>query len=325
MKRLQAFKFELIPTSEQAQNMRRFAGSCRFVFNKALAWQTEQYAADNTVKFSYTQLASFLPIWKNEEQTAWLKDTHSQCLQQALKDLERAYQHFFAKRADFPKFKKRGQHDSFRYPQGFKLEQHNNRIYLPKIGFVRYRNSQEVLGTVKNVTVSQSAGKWTVSIQTEREVESPIPTATGIVGIDMGITRFATLSDGNHLAPLNSFKKHQKKLAKYQRRMARQVKFGKNWQKQKAKARKLHQKISNVRKDYLHKATHTISQNHAIVCIEDLQIRNMSKSAKGDADNHGKNVAQKSGLNRSILDQGWESLGDSWTISLAGKGVNSFG
>ncbi len=320
MKRLQAFKFELIPTSEQAQNMRRFAGSCRFVINKALAWQTEQYAADNTVKFSYTKLASFLPIWKNEEQTAWLKDTHSQCLQQALKDLERAYQHFFAKRADFPKFKKRGQHDSFRYPQGFKLEQHNNRIYLPKIGFVRYRNSQEVLGTVKNVTVSQSGGKWTVSIQTEREVESPIPTATGIVGIDMGITRFATLSDGNHLAPLNSFKKHQKKLAKYQRRMARQVKFGKNWQKQKAKARKLHQKISNVRKDYLHKATHAISQNHAIVCIEDLQIRNMSKSAKGDADNHGKNVAQKSGLNRSILDQGWGEFGRQLDYKLGWKG-----
>ncbi|PPC74219.1 cytosine methyltransferase, partial [Pokkaliibacter plantistimulans] len=94
----------------------------------------------------------------------------SQALQQTLKDLERAYRNFFAKRTDFPRFKKKGGGDSFRYPQGCKLDQANSRLFLPKLGWVRYRNSRDVLGSVKNITVSQSNGKWFASIQTERDV-----------------------------------------------------------------------------------------------------------------------------------------------------------
>jgi len=121
----------------------------------------------------------------------------------------------------------------------------------------------------------------------------------------MGITRFATMSDGSFLAPLNSFKRHQRRLAKYQRRMSRKVKFSSNWHKAKGKVQKTHTGIANARKDFLHKATAEISQNHALVCIEDLQVRNMSKSAAGSIEAPGKNVRAKSGLNRSILDQGW--------------------
>ena len=120
MQRLQAYKFELMPNGEQIRAMCRFAGSCRFVYNKALAWQNEQYQADNSFKFSYTKLANLLPTWKNDTDTLWLSESPSQTLQQALKNLESSFRNFFAKRADFPKFKKRGQSDSFRYPQGFK-------------------------------------------------------------------------------------------------------------------------------------------------------------------------------------------------------------
>lgn len=141
--------------------------------------------------------------------------------------------------------------------------------------------------------------------QTEREIEQPLPTSTTAIGIDVGIARFATMSDGGFIAPLNSFKKHQQRLAKYQRRMSRKVKFSNNWKKAKARVQKIHSNIANTRKDYLHKASTTISQNHALVCIEDLQVRNMSKSSKGNSEQHGKMVKQKSGLNRSILDQGW--------------------
>ena len=176
---------------------------------------------------------------------------------------------------------------------------------MPKLGWLRYRNSRDVLGEVKNVTVSQSCGKWFVSIQTGREVVHPLPTATTAIGIDVGIARFATMSDASFLEPLNSFKKHQQRLAKYQRRMSRKVKFSNNWKKARARVQKIHTHIANARKDYLHKATTTISHNHALVCIEDLQVRNMSKSAKGNSEKHGKMVKQKSGLNRSILDQGW--------------------
>ena len=318
MERLQAFKFELQPNGEQQRTMRRFAGSCRFVFNKALALQQTRHEQGEK-KLSYAGLCKALTEWKAQPETLWLKETHSQPLQQTLKDLERAYVNFFEQRADFPCFKKKGMSDSFRYPQGCKLDQANGRIFLPKLGWVRYRNSRDVLGDICNVTISQSGGKWFASIQTRREVPAEQPTG-GIVGLDMGIARFVTLSDGSHLDPLNSFKKHQQRLKRYQRRMARKVKFSKNWKKAKAKVTQIHIDIGNARKDYLHKASATISQNHAIVCIEDLQIRNMSKSSKGNAEQHGKQVRQKSGLNRAILDQGWGEFRRQLDYKLAWRG-----
>jgi putative transposase len=303
MQRLQAFKFELMPNGEQQRRMARFAGACRFVFNKALALQKVWFEADNNIRFSYVKLANLLPDWKRE--FPWLKESPSQALQQSLKNLERAYANFFAKRAGFPKFKKRGMGDSFRFPQGVKLEQGNSRVFLPKLGWLRYRNSRNVLGDVRNATVSRAAGKWYVSIQTAREVKQPVPEATSAVGIDVGIARFATLSDGTFHAPLSSFKKHEQRLARYQRAMSRKVKFSQNWKKAKAKVQRIHVRIGNARRDYLHQATTTISKNHAMVCIEDLQVRNMSGSARGTKEEPGKHVRAKSGLNKAILDQGW--------------------
>lgn len=282
--------------------MRRFAGSRRFIYNKALALQKANGEADG--KFiGYVAMTSLLPAWKLEH--PWLKESPSQALQQSLKEVERAYKNFFEKRADFPRFKRKGRGEGFRFPQGFKIDQGNQRLFLPKLDWIRYRNSQETLGTAKNITVSQSGGKWFASIQTEREVERPVPTATSAIGIDMGIVRFATLSDGSFIAPLGSCKKHEQRLRKYQRRMSRKVKFSKNWQKAKRRVQKVHTCIANARKDFLHKTTTEISKNHALVCIEDLQVKNMSKSSKGTADVSGKNVVQKSGLNKAILDQGW--------------------
>ena len=306
MPRLQAFKYELRPDGQQARQMARFAGSCRFVYNKALALQKAHHEAGG--KFiGYVAMAKALTAWRNGSETPWLRDAPVHPLQQALKDLERAYKNFFANRAGFPRFKKKGQRDRFRYPdpKQLKLDQANSRLCLPKLGWLRYRNSREVLGAVKNITVSQSSGKWFVSIQTEREVEPPMLQASSAVGIDLGIARFATLSDGTFLAPLSSFKKHETRLRRYQRAMSRKTPFSHNWKKAKGKVQRLHTRIANCRRDYLHKATTTISQNHAMVCIEDLQVRNMSKSAAGSADKPGNNVRAKSGLNKAILDQGW--------------------
>lgn len=285
--------------------MRRLAGSCRFVFNKALALRKSRYE-QGAKKLGHAGLCKLLTEWRNSSETAWLADAPVHPLQQTLKDLERAYANFFAKRADFPRFKKKGQSDSFRYPdpKQIKLDQPNNRLFLPKRGWLRHRNSRDVLGTVKNITVSQSCGKWFVSIQTEREVEQPIPDG-GAVGIDMGVARFATLSDGTFYAPLNRFKRREIALRKAQQAMSRKTKFSNNWKKAKAKVQKIHSRIGNARRDYLHKTSTAISQNHAMVCIEDLQVRNMSKSAAGTTEQPGRNVRAKSGLNKSILDQGW--------------------
>ena len=320
MQRLQAFKFELMPTGEQQRQMRRFAGSCRFVFNKALALQKGRYERGEK-KLGYAGLCKELTAWRNGVETPWLSDAPVHPLQQTLKDLERAYSNFFAKRADFPRFKKKGQSDSFRYPdpKQIKLDQANDRVFLPKLGWLRYRNSRDVLGTVKNVTVSASCGKWFVSIQTEREVEQAIPSGDA-VGIDMGVARFATLSDGTFVAPLGSFKRHQDRLRKAQQAMSRKTRFSNNWKRAKARVQRIHSRIGNARRDFLHKTTTTISQNHAMVCIEDLQVRNMSKSAAGSTEKPGRSVLAKSGLNKSILDQGWFEFRRQLDYKLAWRG-----
>ncbi|SIO67545.1 putative transposase [Burkholderia sp. GAS332] len=305
MQRLQAFKFELMPTGEQARKMRQFAGACRFVYNKALALQRENREAGG--KFiGYVGMAKHLTAWRNSTETPWLKDAPVHTSQCALKDLDRAFVNFFEKRTAFPRFKRKGMRDSFRYPDAkqIRLDRENGRICLPKLGYIRCRNSRTVPGEARSATVSLRAGKWYVSILTKREVEQPVPHGPA-VGIDVGVARFATLSDGAFIAPLASFRKHEQRLGKYQRRMARKVKGSSNWKKAKARVQRIHARIANARNDFLHKASNTISKNHAMIAVEDLQVRNMSGSAKGSAETPGRNVRAKSGLNKSILDQGW--------------------
>jgi transposase len=152
MQRLQAYKYEILPNGEQQRRMRRFAGSCRFVFNQALALQKERYERGER-KIGYAGLCTLLTQWRNGTETPWLADAPTHPLQQALKDLERAYQNFFARRAHFPRFKRKGQCERFRYPdpQQFKVDQSNSRLFLPKLGWLRYRNSREMLGVAKNI------------------------------------------------------------------------------------------------------------------------------------------------------------------------------
>lgn len=159
MLRRQAFKYELRPNGQQERQMRRFAGSCRVVFNAALALQKERYERGQK-KLGYAGLCKLLTEWRHGaplpfgRSAPWLSERPVHTQQQALKDLERAYANFFAKRAGFPRFKKKGRHDSFRYPdpKQVTLDQANSCIFLPKLGWLRYRNSREVLGTVKNIT-----------------------------------------------------------------------------------------------------------------------------------------------------------------------------
>ena len=145
-----AFQYELQPDGATCRAFSRFAGAKRFVWNKALDLQQKRHALGlkNLLIFDLNNL---LPGWKKEK--PWLKEVHSQVLQQGLKDLDTGYKNFFEKRAEYPIKKKKGKcRDSFRYPQGFRLEEANSRIYLPKIGWVRYRNSRDLRGVAKNVT-----------------------------------------------------------------------------------------------------------------------------------------------------------------------------
>jgi putative transposase len=321
MERLQGFRFELRPNKEQGRKLRSIAGSCRYVYNRALELQKARYAA-NEKHLSYAELCRVLTAWRHDPETIWLAESPIHPLQQALKNLEQAYTNFFedlkkAKRGEIrpedvrePQKKKRYRHDSLRYPdpKQFKLDSANDRIFLPKLGWIRFRKSREVLGELRNITVTLSAGTWYASILSKREIEAPVHPSDSIVGIDMGVVRFATLSDETVFEPCASFKIHQQRLARYQRILSRKKKESKNRKKAGAKVSRIHVRIANVRKDYLHKTSTTISKNHAVVCIEDLRVKNMSASAKGTVENPGKNVRQKTGLNRSILDQGWAAF-----------------
>jgi putative transposase len=191
--------------------MRRFAGSCRFVFNKALALQKQRYEAGDK-RLGYAGLCKLLTQWRNSAGTAWLADAPVHPLQQTLKDLERAYGNFFAGRAGFPQFKRKGAgRQSFRYPdpEQTKLDQTNCRIFLPKLGWVRYRNSRHVMGEVRQVMLSSSGQKWFVSIQTEREVQAQHHPSGSMVGVDLGVAALATLSNGQVCAPISSYRKRQ--------------------------------------------------------------------------------------------------------------------
>ena len=311
------FKFELRPKGMQIQLMMQFCGCARYVYNRTLSLEKSLYKKDSKHSFKYTAAANRLPGWKKKN--PFLKKCHSQVLQQSLKDLELAYINFFEKRSNFPKYKKKFQHDSIRFPQGVELDEVKQQIRLPKIGWMGYRKSRDIIGTIKNVTVSRRGEKWDVSIQTEYEVVSSAPNPSEI-GIDMGVKRFATLSNGGFVEPLNAFKQEQEKLAKLQRKLARQKKGSRNSRKTKRKIARLHRYIADSRRDFLHKTSTKIAKNHSIVYVEDLKVSNMSASAGGTKESPGKNVKQKSGLNRSILDQGWYSFFQMLSYKLERRG-----
>ena len=324
MTRLQAYKFRLEPTFDQQILLKKFAGCVRVVWNKGLALQQALYA-DGQKKLGYAGLCKELTNWRNDPETPWLAEASVDIEQQILRDLETAYKRFFEKIADFPTFKKKGARDSFRFPQpkSIKLDQRNEKILLPKLGWLNYRKSRKVQGLVRNVTVSRKAGLWYLSIQTERKVAQVRHPAATAVGIDVGIVRFATLWDGQAeqvIAPLNSFKRHENRLALAQQKMSRKAKFSSNWKRAKLRVQKIQNQIANVRNDFLHKASHSISKNHALLCVEDLRISNMSRSASGTLEEPGKNVAAKSGLNKAILDQGWGEFGRQLDYKSAWKG-----
>ena len=307
-----AYKYRLNPTDAQAQRLRQMCGCARFVWNYALA-ETQRILEAGQKLPSAFELNKMLTGWKKLPELAFLSDAYTDNLQQKLKDLHGAWKRSFDKKlaAKAPVFKRKSHgNDSVRFVNFDKYCQlEYRRVKLPSgLGWVTFRQSRAVVGKIKNATVSHHAGGWYISFQVELVVEQPAHPSTSAVGLDAGISKLATLSDGTVFEPVNSFKQNQSRLARLQRQLARKVKFSANWKKQKARTPRLHSHIASIRRDYLHKVTTTVSKNHAMIVIEDLKVSNMSKSAAGTVDEPGRNVAAKSGLNRAILDQGWYEM-----------------
>lgn len=317
----QAFKFRLEPTGAQHRKLKRFCGCARFVFNHFLASHKTAYqkyqddlkaleltkATPNLEKPSVRYFDMTEHLLELKKSIPWLKECHSQVLQQSLKDLERSFVNFFEGRADYPKFKAKGIHDAIRYPQGFKLEEHNQRIYLPKVGWIRYRRSEFIEGKPKNATVVLECGHWYVSVQTQADVEKPLPRG-GEIAIDMGVVHTVTTDQGDFFDLPKKIEQLQTHIARCQKQLKNKKKRSKNRLKLIRKIAKYHHRIGCIRHNFLHQISAYLCKNHAIVYVEDLNIKGMTKSASGSIESLGKNVKAKSGLNRSILNQGWGEL-----------------
>ena len=338
MKILQHYKFRLLPNKEQEILLNQAIGSARFVWNQVLAKSFEMFAKNERIRYETIE-KKLLPLKKTPE-FSFLGQTYSACLQQKIKDLAKAWDKFFnpkeqaklkqkpfkAKKPKFfklpdggevqlrplmPRFKKKSDGEqSFRLPFN-DCEVIGDRVSLPKkTGWIKFKKSQEIVGKITSITIKKICGLWYVSFCINREIEQPLHPSKSAIGVDLGIKKLITTSDGQVFDPINSFKANQVKIARLQRKLKKKTKFSENWKKLNLKINKLHHHIANIRHDYLHKVTTTLSKNHAMIVVEDLKVANMSKSAKGSIEKKGKNVKAKSGLNKSILDQGWSMLVD---------------
>ena len=332
----QHYKFRLLPNKEQEILLNQAIGSARFVWNQILAKSFEMFAKDEYIRYETIE-KNLVPLKKKPE-FSFLGQTYSACLQQKIRDLAQAWNRYynpkeharlkenkrkprkpkFFKLTDgsevqlrplMPRFKKKSDGEqSFRLPFA-DCDVAGGRVSLPKgTGWIRFKKSQEIIGKITSVTIKKICGLWYVSFCTNREIKQPLHPSKSAIGVDLGIKKLVTTSDGQVFEPINSFKANQLKLARLQRKLKKKTKFSENWKKLNLKINKLHHHIANIRHDYLHKVTTTLSKNHAMIVVEDLKVANMSKSASRTPENQGKNVKAKSGLNKSILDQGWSML-----------------
>lgn len=309
-----AYKFKLMPTSSQEEVFFSWAGTCRFLYNlglehRILSWS--QYRKS----YNYYDQANELKNLKTCEGFGWIKDAPAQILQQSLKDLDKAFKSFWKSGFGFPRYKKKGFGDSFRFPDAkqFSVRRVTKRkafVKLPKIGEVAFRVSQGIEGRIKNATIKKEADGWYISFCCEKEIIVP-DNKMPSVGIDRGISETLVLSSNDddlkniELNLLDQCKKLRERIKVLQRRLRLKKKFSENWKRLQKRIRKLHSKISGIRGDFLHKASTYIAKNHSYISLEGLKIKNMSCSAKGTPEKKGKNVKAKSGLNREILFQGW--------------------
>ena len=277
---LKSFKYRISPTNEQKLLLDKHFGCVRFVYNLALECKQMAYAG-NKISLSYNELSAQLTDLKKE--CEWLGEVNSQCLQMALRNLDNSFQNFFKGRASFPNFKKKSNKQSFQLPQSVAVDFKNNCIDLPKfkepIKAILHRKFK---GDIKTVTISKTpTNKYFVSILVDNHIELPKPIkSNNAVGIDLGIKTFAVCSDGTEYANPKHLRNAMVKLKWMQRQFSKKVKGSKRRNVWKFRIAKQHERVSNQRKDFLHKATNEITNRFDLMIIEDLNIKGMVKNHK---------------------------------------------
>lgn len=272
-----AYKFRIYPTKNQEILISKTIGCSRYVFNHFLTKWNDTYKTTGK-GLSYNACSKQLTQLKKE--LAWLKEVDSIALQSSLRNLADSFDRFFKKQNQAPRFKsKKNKVQSYitKHTNG-NIAIVDNKIKLPKLGLVRFAKSREVDGRIMNATIRRNpSGKYFISIGTEVEA-TELPKTNSAIGIDVGLKNFAILSDGKIYENPKHLRKLEKKLVKAQRILSRRKKGSSNWNKQRIKVARLHEKITNARKDYLHKVSTDIVKNHDIIGIEDLQVSNMLKN-----------------------------------------------
>lgn len=274
-----SFKFRIYPNKEQEVLMAKHFGACRFVFNYYLNKRKETYLGEDKKSLNYYDNANDLSKLKKDENYNWLKEINSQSLQSGLRNLETAYNKFFRKQTKFPRFKSKYDRQSFKIPQNVLIVE--NKLTIPKFKEdIKINSHREIEGKIIFATISKSiTSKYYVSITCEVN-HIPFDKTGSEVGIDTGIKDLAILSDGTTYGNIRSLKTKLKKLKYIQRQLSKKVKGSSSRNKQKQKLAITHEKITNVRKDYLHKVSTEIVKNHDIISVEDLAVKNIMKNHK---------------------------------------------
>ncbi|WP_319507376.1 transposase [uncultured Methanolobus sp.] len=290
------YKFRIYPNKSQQKQMERSLEICRQVYNRTLAERKTAYEERGETLSKYT-LNKLLPEWKKENPE--YKEVFSQTLQEVQERIDLAFKHFFRRvrsgeKPGYPRFKGKGWYDSFTYPQmGFKLE--DNLLYLSKIGNVRVKVHRKVEGEIKRIIVRRSAcKKWYVSLTIECEdIEIPERNMEHVVGIDVGLSSFATFSDGIGISNPRFFRLEEKELAKAQRKLSKAAKGSSERKKAIRVVQRIHERIANKRYDFIHQLSRQLVDEYSFIAFENLNIKKM-------LNNHC--------LAKSISDAAWNML-----------------
>ena len=292
---LKSYKYRLCPNKQQEEQIQKTFGCCRFVYNKTLAYRKEKYEKDKESMNKISCNNYVNQVLKKEYE--WLKEVDKFALDNAIINMDSAYQKFFKEHSGYPKFKSKHNH-YMSYTTNFtnnniEVSFDDNKIKLPKLKWIKARVHREFIGKIKSATISQvPSGKYYVSILVETNHIPMKPTGC-CVGFDLGIKDLLITSDGEKKENPKHIKKYEDKLAKEQRKLSNKKKGSKNWNKQRIKLARIHEKIHNTRIDNLHKISHEIISENQVIVSENLTVSNMVK-------NHN--------LAKAISDCGWYEL-----------------
>lgn len=289
-----AYRYELKPNAAQLTLLAKHAGTARFAYNWGLAQRIALWEQEKKHTSAMAQHRELNKLKQSE--FPWMYEVSKCAPQEALRDLHKAFANFFRgleqkQQVGFPRFKKKGQRDSFRLTGSIKVLGESTQ--LPRLGTVRLKETSAVIGRILSATVTREADKWFVSFAVLEEIPDPAPVQGEIVGIDVGLKAFAVLSDGEKIAAPKPLEKHLRRLRKLSRNHSRKQKGSQNKKKSAMKLARLHRKIRNIRQDFLHKLTTNLAKTKSEIVIEDLNIRGM---------------VQNRTLSRAISDVGWHEF-----------------